>query len=99
MITRAQALSIMEAREQQGNPLPFSLQFCSVQTGELKQWLNIILAKNKKQLPKYVKGGNTAMNRRRDMPELIKVYFMETGEIKSVHMQLITHINNLQIAP
>lgn len=99
MISRAQAISIMEGRDSRNVPLPFSIQFVSITTGELKDWTNLILAKNHNKLPKHIKGSGRPLSQRKDPPELLKIYHLDTGEIKSVHFQLITYINQLQIAP
>lgn len=87
-INSEQTISVMEARDPGNKPIPFTVTFVS-KSGAVKEWQNVILAKNKKRSPV----------RARKNSKILKFYLEDTGEIRSLHFWQIIKINHLNREP
>lgn len=92
----------MDRLDHDANPIPFTLEFISIHTGEIVVLENWVLLRNVKTIPRSIKQHiipqvRTGITNKKLRSVIRRFYNPHNGEIKSGHMRLFTKFNGNDI--
>lgn len=93
------ALREMDRIDEKGNPVPFSIEFCTCDEnrktgGELIFLEGVVLARNVKKIPRYVRKESTPGKKANEWQSATRnILIPSSGEIRKCSIHLITMFN------
>lgn len=87
-INSEQTIAVFEQRDPRGDAVPFTISFVK-QNGEIREWQNVILAKNKRKMPVRSRKGS----------KILKFFLIDTAQVRSLHFWQIIKVNHLTRQP
>lgn len=100
MLALVDALNIIDAQDQEGRPIPFSLRYCKVTTGEIVDFGKVVksdITKHKTQSPtgrvvtKLKRKPNHSFNRTRN------IRVCGTDQVRCIGIFRILEVNNEKV--